>query len=133
MTVARWPNTDWANIAKVVESGPAEWRSYASTSKPVFEYTGGMKLRSEPVVVRIGDGVIEYQAADQIAKILAVRDSAQKAADRLYKNAKSQQLTSSEVTSINHKLDAAYKAQTSLRSNVVDPSGKSVGTFLDEA
>ena len=110
---------------------------FLETTSPCYitdvptEYTGGMRLQSEPVVVRIGDGVIEYQAADQIAKIVAARDGAQKAADQLYTSSKSQQLTNSEVTAINHKLDEAYKAQTSLRSNVVDPKGKSVGTFLD--
>ena len=110
---------------------------FLETTSPCYvtdvptEYTGGMKLQSEPVVVQIGDGVVEYSAADQIAKIVAVRESAQKAADRLYKDAKSQQLTNAEVTAINRKLNAAYNAQTSLRSNVVDPKGKSVGTFLD--
>jgi hypothetical protein len=94
-------------------------------------YTGGMKLHSEPVVVPIGSGTLDYSAADQIAQIVAVRDGAKKAADKLYKSARSQQLTNAEVTTINHKLNMAYKAQTSLRSNVVDRNGKSVGTFLD--
>ena len=94
-------------------------------------YSGGMKLHTEPVVVAIGSGTLEYSAADQIAKIVAVRESAKKSADSLYKSAKSQLLTDSEVKAINGKLNQAYKAQTSLRSNVVDHNGKSVGTFLD--
>lgn len=94
-------------------------------------YTGGMVLRSEPVVIPIGSGTLEYSAAGQIAKIVAARDSAQTAADRLYRSAKSQPLTNSEVAAVNRKLNQAYKAQTSLRSNVVDRHGKSIGAFLD--
>ncbi|MCL4693199.1 MAG: hypothetical protein KJ060_11900, partial [Candidatus Hydrogenedentes bacterium] len=30
MTLARWPNDDWATIASIVESGPAPWRNHAS-------------------------------------------------------------------------------------------------------
>jgi len=37
MTLARWPNRDWATIAKVIESGPAEWRNHKSDALGVFE------------------------------------------------------------------------------------------------
>jgi hypothetical protein len=94
-------------------------------------YTGGMKLRSAPVVIRIGTGSLQYAAADQISKIIAVRESAQKASDTLYKTAKSQSLDNAQVTQVNRKLNQAYKAQTSLRSNVVNSDGKSVGAFMD--
>lgn len=40
MTLARWPNDDWATIASIVESGPAPWRNHASDKLGVFEYSG---------------------------------------------------------------------------------------------
>jgi hypothetical protein len=38
MTLARWPNEGFAEIAEVVESGPAPWRNHASEALPVFKY-----------------------------------------------------------------------------------------------
>lgn len=40
MTLACWPNEGWAEIAKVVESGPAPWRKFESDKLGVFEYQG---------------------------------------------------------------------------------------------
>jgi hypothetical protein len=94
-------------------------------------YSGGMVLKSAPRTIPIGDGTLQYGAVDQITKIIQVRDTAEKAAERLYKNAQSQQLSDSEVTDANRKLAAAYKAQTSLRANVTDRNGKALGTFMD--
>jgi hypothetical protein len=123
-------------------SGPG--KTYASTGYLFLEttspcyvtdvpqvYTGGMVLRSQPVVVQIGDGMTQYTAADEIQKIVAARDSAQRASQRLYDGAKNQELSNAEVAAVNRKLTQAYKAETSLRSNVVDRKGKSVGTFMD--
>jgi hypothetical protein len=45
MTLARWPNGDWAHVAAIVESGPAPWRNHASEALPVFEYEGDRPLR----------------------------------------------------------------------------------------
>lgn len=45
MTLARWPNEDWAEIARVVESGPAPWRNHASDKKGCFEYEGDRPAR----------------------------------------------------------------------------------------
>jgi len=45
MTLARWPNEGWAEIAKVVESGPAPWRNYASERPGIFEYSGNRPER----------------------------------------------------------------------------------------
>ncbi len=45
MTLARWPNDDWARIAKVIESGPAPWRQHASEKLGVFEYEGDRPSR----------------------------------------------------------------------------------------
>jgi hypothetical protein len=45
MTLARWPNEDWAHVAAVVESGPAPWRNHASDALPVFEYECDRPLR----------------------------------------------------------------------------------------
>lgn len=110
---------------------------FLETTSPCYitdvptEYSGGMRLTSEPVVIPIGVGTTQYTAADQIAKIIAVRESAQVASDALYKRAKKQSLTNAEVSTVNRKLNQAYRAQTSLRSNVVDQKGKSVGTFMD--
>lgn len=36
MTVARWPNEGFSEIAEVLESGPAPWRNHASEALPVF-------------------------------------------------------------------------------------------------
>lgn len=40
MELARWPNEGWAEIAKVVESGPAPWRNHESSGMGAFEYAG---------------------------------------------------------------------------------------------
>lgn len=40
MTLARWPNEDWTEIAEVVESGPAPWRNHESDALGVFAYSG---------------------------------------------------------------------------------------------
>lgn len=40
MTLARWPNEDWAHIAKVIESGPAPWRHHQSEQPGTFQYEG---------------------------------------------------------------------------------------------
>ncbi len=45
MTLARWPNEGWAEIAKVVESGPASWRNFASDKPGIFEYSGNQPER----------------------------------------------------------------------------------------
>jgi len=94
-------------------------------------YAGGMKLTSEPVLVSIGSGTKGYGAADQIARIVHARDAAQASAEALYQKAKRENLTQSQARAINDKLNIAYEASTSLRSNVIDESGKSVGTFMD--
>ena len=40
MNVARWPNEGWAEIEKVVESGPAPWRKHESDALGIFTYSG---------------------------------------------------------------------------------------------
>lgn len=40
MAPARWPNDDWAEVAEVVESGPAPWRNHASDQPGTFRYDG---------------------------------------------------------------------------------------------
>lgn len=45
MTLARWPNGDWAHIARVVESGPAPWRNVTSDKPGIFEYEGDRPVR----------------------------------------------------------------------------------------
>lgn len=40
MTLAQWPNDGWATVEKVIESGSAPWRNYASDKLGVFEYSG---------------------------------------------------------------------------------------------
>ncbi|MCC6444951.1 MAG: right-handed parallel beta-helix repeat-containing protein [Armatimonadetes bacterium] len=45
MTLARWPNDDWARVAKVIESGPAPWRNHASDQPGTFEYEGDRPSR----------------------------------------------------------------------------------------
>jgi len=112
---------------------------FLETTSPCYvtdvptEYTGGMHLKSAPRVIPIGSGTLEYSAADQIARIITARESAQKAADRLYNSAKSSDLTDADVTAINRKLAQAFKAETSLRSNVIDQNGRSLGTFMDRS
>jgi len=43
--LARWPNEGWAEIAQVVESGPAPWRNHDSTGLGTFEYEGDRPSR----------------------------------------------------------------------------------------
>ena len=110
---------------------------FLETTSPCYvtdvptEYTGGMKLKSTPQVIQIGTGTLQYGAADQIVRIVHARDTAQKAAETLYADARAKSLSDAEVTAINAKLAQAYKAEISLRSNVIDRNGAAVGTFMD--
>lgn len=45
LTLARWPNDDWATIARVIESGPAPWRNHQSDKPGTFEYAGDRPTR----------------------------------------------------------------------------------------
>ena len=45
MTLARWPNDDWAEFSKVIESGPAPWRNHASDKPGAFTYDGDRPAR----------------------------------------------------------------------------------------
>ncbi len=45
MTLARWPNSGWAEFSKVVESGPAPWRNHASDKPGAFTYEGDRPAR----------------------------------------------------------------------------------------
>lgn len=45
MTLAQWPNEGWAEIAEVIESGPAPWRNYASDKLGEFAYSGDRPSR----------------------------------------------------------------------------------------
>ena len=47
MTLAQWPDEGWAEIEKVVESGPAPWRNHESDALGVFEYAGDRPSRWE--------------------------------------------------------------------------------------
>ncbi len=38
MTLAQWPNEGWAEIDKIIESGPAPWRKHESDALGVFSY-----------------------------------------------------------------------------------------------
>ncbi|MHC4672308.1 MAG: right-handed parallel beta-helix repeat-containing protein [Planctomycetota bacterium] len=54
MTLARWPNQEWATIAKVIESGPAKWRNHKSEEVGVFEYSGDRPSRWTKAVWLVG-------------------------------------------------------------------------------
>jgi len=45
MTLARWPNGDWAEVKRIVESGPAPWRRHASDQPGTIEYDGDRPAR----------------------------------------------------------------------------------------
>lgn len=45
MTLARWPNGEWAEFSKVIESGPAPWRNHASDKLGAFAYDGDRPSR----------------------------------------------------------------------------------------
>ena len=45
MPLARWPNEGWAEIAQVIESGPAPWRGHESDQLGTFEYAGDRPAR----------------------------------------------------------------------------------------
>lgn len=94
-------------------------------------YDDGMKLRSEPQVVTIGEGKGQYGAAAQVQRVIEARDTAEAAARALLKEARRQSLTPAQATRINRQLKLAQEATTNLRSNVVDQSGAPVGRFLD--
>ena len=94
-------------------------------------YSGGLKLTSKPLVHVVGSGTRTYGSADDIAKIVRVRDGADPAAKALYQNAKSRVLTPPEAEEINRKLDIAHTASISLRSNVHDEANQPVGVFMD--
>lgn len=94
-------------------------------------FVGGMTLTSAPDVIEVGSGTLQYGAADDIARIIAAREAAQPAAESLLRAAKHQALTAAQATATNSKLDRAYKATSSLQSNVVDQHGRPVGKFMD--
>lgn len=45
MTLARWPNDGWAEIATITESGPAPWRNHESDAFGAFTYSGDRPAR----------------------------------------------------------------------------------------
>ncbi len=45
MTLAQWPTEGWAEVAKVIDSGPAPWRKHASDQPGTFEYAGDRPKR----------------------------------------------------------------------------------------
>lgn len=45
MTLARWPNEGWAEVAEVVESGPAPWRNHESDLRGVIRVAGDRPSR----------------------------------------------------------------------------------------
>ena len=45
MTLARWPNDNWSEFSKVIESGPAPWRKHASDKLGAFAYEGDRPAR----------------------------------------------------------------------------------------
>lgn len=45
MTLARWPNEGWAEVAEVVESGPAPWRNHQSEKRGVIKVAGDRPAR----------------------------------------------------------------------------------------
>ena len=94
-------------------------------------YLGGVKLTSEPTIITIGTGTKQYGAAADVARIVRARDGAESAASALYARARGEQLTRSQASVVNRKLDTAYRATVSLRSNAVDSKGRPIGTFLD--
>ncbi len=72
MNLARWPNEGWATIAKVIESGPAPWRNYASDKPGVFEYEGDRpsRWRSAPAVWLHGYWCFDWSA--ETIKVAAI-------------------------------------------------------------
>ena len=114
-------------------------RLFLETTGPCYvtevpdTYLGNIKLKSEPAVIALGAGSRTYGSAADVARIIRARESADEAAKALVAHAKGQSLTRSEANAINDKLDVAYKATVSLRSNAVDSKKRPVGTFMDRA
>lgn len=54
--LAQWPNEGWAEIAEIVESGPAPWRNHVSNALGVFAYSGDRPSRwtTAPAVWLLG-------------------------------------------------------------------------------
>lgn len=77
-------------------------------------FVSGITLTSEALVIPIGTGDLQYQAAKRTAKILAARAGAQPAAKALSNDAKSQRLTVEQANLINARLKTAYDSQFKL-------------------
>lgn len=65
MTLAQWPNEGWAEIAQVVDSGPAPWRNHTSDGTGTFEYSGDEPTRwlAAPAVWLEGYWCFDWAAA----------------------------------------------------------------------
>jgi len=77
-------------------------------------FVSGVTLTSDPLVIPIGTGKLQYEGAKRTARILKVRAAAHSAAENLRRKAEPRALTVGEAEAINAKLRTAYEAQFKL-------------------
>jgi hypothetical protein len=112
---------------------------FLETTSPTYvsdvpeRYSGGVRLKSKPLVHVLRSAGTAYHSAGDVRRIVSVRESAVPAATALLAAAKKRSLTAEEAYAINRKLRIAAKASNSLRSNVVDKRGKRLGSLMDRA
>jgi len=78
-------------------------------------FVSGVELKSDPVVVPLGDGGKRYGSASDVARILQVRAGARPAYERLYARASARVLTASEAASVNRKIRITDASQARLQ------------------
>ena len=78
------------------------------------QFVSGIRLQSEPHVIPIGTGDATYGSAERTARILAVRESAQPAAEARRAEEQGRMLTQRQADEINSKLQTAYESQFKL-------------------
>ncbi|NTW29392.1 MAG: hypothetical protein HGA39_08545 [Coriobacteriia bacterium] len=110
---------------------------FLETTSPAYvtdvpgEYSGGMRLISQPQTIPIGTGQITYGGAADVARIVKARTTARSAAEALFASASKERLTAAQAAQINAQLQNAYNAELYLQSDVVDQVGNPVSQFMD--
>jgi len=77
-------------------------------------FVSGVKLTSDPEVIPIGEGTVQYSEAAGVAQILRVRSATQGARDKLFRKASRERLTAAQAKDVNGRLETAYESQFKL-------------------
>ncbi|HET6351645.1 MAG TPA: transglutaminase-like domain-containing protein, partial [Coriobacteriia bacterium] len=79
-------------------------------------FVSGVTLTSEPLVIPVGTGKLQYEGAKRTARIMKVRRAAHSSAEKLRSGVEGRALTVGEANAVNAKLHTAYEAQFKLSS-----------------